>query len=123
MTADAVSVPLARHRVSVLLHAHGWDDKGIDEAALLTTELATNAVEHAGTPFTLVAEVTAQTLRVGIRDACTASPVAGAAVSATTIGGRGLALVAAFADRWGYEPDADGKSVWFETRCPSPRTG
>lgn len=29
-------------------------------------------------------------------------------------GGRGLMLVEALADRWGYEPLPHGKVVWFE---------
>ncbi|SFL06767.1 hypothetical protein SAMN05216275_15115 [Streptosporangium canum] len=27
--------------------------------------------------------------------------------------GRGLAIVAAYADRWGVEPAPEGKTVWF----------
>ncbi|MEY2404284.1 MAG: hypothetical protein QOD38_1835 [Acidimicrobiaceae bacterium] len=116
MPAEAASVPLARHRIIDLLRANGWCDERIDEAALLTTELATNAVEHAGTPFALIAELTVELLRVDVRDASTAPPVTGPVPSDAAVGGRGLTLVSEFADRWGYEPAADGKSMWFETR-------
>jgi hypothetical protein len=34
--------------------------------------------------------------------------------SPTTVGGRGLLLVERLADRWGFEPNASGKVVWFE---------
>jgi hypothetical protein len=30
------------------------------------------------------------------------------------IGGRGLAIVAELADRWGTEPTATGKRTWFQ---------
>jgi anti-sigma regulatory factor (Ser/Thr protein kinase) len=116
MPAVAASVTLARHRVVALLRADRWDDERIDEAALMTTELATNAVEHAGTPFTLTAELTGRRLRVDIRDESTAPPVVDRVSSPPVVGGRGLALVAALADRWGHRPDATGKSVWFESQ-------
>ena len=86
----------------------------------MTTELATNAVEHARTPFTLTAELVVHRLRVDVRDACTAPPVHDLVASPVALGGRGLAMVAALADRWGHRQFADGKSVWFEAE-PRPR--
>jgi len=32
------------------------------------------------------------------------------------VGGRGVRLVDAYADRWGWEPLGDRKAVWFEMR-------
>jgi anti-sigma regulatory factor (Ser/Thr protein kinase) len=115
MPADATSVALARHRVIGLLRANGWEDERIDEVALMTTELTTNAVEHAGTAFTMVAQLTGHALRVAIRDASTVLPVPDLILSPNAISGRGLAFVAEFADRWGYDPESDGKLVWFES--------
>ena len=85
----------------------------------MTTELVTNAVEHARTPFTVTTDLTRDRLRVEIRDGCTAQPVAGLSPSATDISGRGLLIVATLADRWGVQPAVGGKSVWFE-RTPTP---
>jgi anti-sigma regulatory factor (Ser/Thr protein kinase) len=115
LPADAASVSLARHRVASMLRVHGCDAERVDEAALLTTELATNAVEHARTPFTLMLELTDDTVRVDVRDASTSPPVTKLAPSPDRVSGRGLVLVAQLADRWGYEPAVGGKSVWFET--------
>jgi anti-sigma regulatory factor (Ser/Thr protein kinase) len=125
MPPAAASVSLARHRIVDLLRANGWSEDRIDAAALMTTELATNAVEHAQSPYTLTIDLTAQTLRVDVRDASTSAPVVCPGAPNTGLGGRGLALVAALSDRWGYEPLADGKSVWFEAghdqqAVPSP---
>lgn len=114
LPAEAASVTLARHHIIGLLHAWGWDDERIDDAALMTTELATNAVEHARTPFTLSADVSKPTLRVTVRDSSPLPPVA-RAPSAIAVDGRGLAFVTALADRWGCDPGVDGKTVWFET--------
>ena len=113
MRADPATVPLVRRRVISMLRANQWEEQGIDEAALMTTELATNAVEHAHTPYTLTVDVTNRTLRVDVRDASTCPPTVGAA-SPDALGGRGLMLVAALADRWGYNTMTGGKSVWFE---------
>jgi len=81
----------------------------------MTTELVTNAVEHARTPFTVTADLTGGRLRVEIRDGCTTQPVARLSPSATDISGRGLLIVASLADRWGVRQAFGGKSVWFET--------
>jgi serine/threonine-protein kinase RsbW len=116
MPAHPASVLLSRRRVTRALRADGWNNERIDDVALMTSELTTNAVEHAGTPFTLVIELSDHVLRVEVRDGSVALPVAEPTTpSPVAMRGRGLALVAALSDRWGYEPDADGKFVWFET--------
>ena len=115
MPADDASVPLARRRVSSVVRAQGWRDRRVDDIALMTTELVTNAVEHARTPFTVTLDLTDERLRVEIRDGCTAQPVANPAPAATDVTGRGLLMVARLADRWGVRPGVAGKSVWFES--------
>jgi hypothetical protein len=35
--------------------------------------------------------------------------------------GRGLAIVAAYTDRWGFNPTPDGKAVWFICTEPGSR--
>src|SRR4051812_13710697 len=115
MSADAASVPLARRRVAGVVRAEGWCDRRVDEVALITTELVTNAVQHARTPFTVTVDLTGARLRVEIRDGCTTRPVADFKPSEADFGGRGLQIVAALADGWGVQPDLGGKSVWFES--------
>jgi anti-sigma regulatory factor (Ser/Thr protein kinase) len=115
MPADAASISAARHRVVDLLRGNGWDEQRTGEAALMTTELATNAVVHVGAPFTLTIDVGVRGLRVDVRDPGAELPIVNLRPAPRELSGRGLALVAAFADRWGYEPADNGKSVWFET--------
>jgi len=115
MPADAASVPLVRHHVVRLLHANGCAEQRIAEAALMTSELATNAVVHARTPFTVTIDLSARRLRVDVRDASKSMPVISTDVPSTATGGRGLTFVAAFADCWGCEPVSGGKKVWFES--------
>jgi anti-sigma regulatory factor (Ser/Thr protein kinase) len=87
-------------------------DHAADTAALLVSELATNAVEHARTPFT-VRVVVGPTVRVEVGDRSNASPVA-LEVPSEADRGRGLGIVAALASRWGTSHTAEGKVVWFE---------
>jgi serine/threonine-protein kinase RsbW len=114
MPALPETVQVSRRRIIELLREAGWDDESIGYAALMTTELVTNVVEHAGTPYTLTIELEPQLVRVDVRDASLALPTVGTCVPEAERG-RGLALVAELSHRWGCEPVDGGKSVWFET--------
>jgi MEDS: MEthanogen/methylotroph, DcmR Sensory domain len=82
-----------------------------DDAALVVTELAANAVVHAHTGFTVELAADADALRISVRDA---SPLpSGAALVPAPL--HGLGAVNALARRWGVEPlGHSGKSVWVE---------
>jgi anti-sigma regulatory factor (Ser/Thr protein kinase) len=114
MPARSASVPTSRRNVVDVLREAGWDEERIGYVALMTTELVTNAVEHAGTPYTLMVEVTVDGLRVEVHDGSEALPVMGEMCSPLAVRGRGLALVAELSHRWGCEAVVGGKSVWFE---------
>lgn len=84
----------------------------VGTAELLVSELVTNAVMHAQTDVLL--HIALQpTLRVTVED-CSADPPAGRPRTADHEDGRGLAVLAALATRWGWQPTATGKSTWFE---------
>lgn len=93
----------------------------VDEyvAALLTSELVTNAVQHEADPaVTLAITCSPGRLRVDVYDTSTAAPVpADASADAET--GRGLILVAALADEWGFYGTPNGKAVYFSLAFPS----
>jgi anti-sigma regulatory factor (Ser/Thr protein kinase) len=88
-----------------------------DVAALLVSELVTNAVRHARRVLRVVIRTDGRTLRVEVTDDCQELPRVQDLDDAAT-SGRGLQLVAAIADRWGVTPSDDGKSVWFEVGLP-----
>ena len=78
-----------------------------DDAALVVTELAANAVVHAHSGFTLDLAAGPDMLRISVRDA---SPLPAAPL-------HGLGAVDALASRWGVESAGhSGKSVWVELR-------
>ena len=82
-------------------------------AALLTSELVTNAVRHeTGGTVTLAIDCSRDRLRVDVHDTSRSAPtLVDAPVDAET--GRGLTLVANLADEWGFYPTPWGKAVYF----------
>ncbi|TDC36869.1 sulfate transporter [Micromonospora sp. 15K316] len=79
---------------------------------IVVTELVNNVVAHAGTPMTVRIAPTGDTLHLAVRDHSPDAPAFAGPAATTSIGGRGLLLVDALADRWGSTPLPDGKLVW-----------
>lgn len=96
------SVQRARSFVATRLSDWGCDSVA-ETAALLTSELATNAVRHAHTPYAVVLTRTRGGARVDVLDQSDDNPVLRAHDLGATAG-RGLALVASLASRWGATP-------------------
>jgi anti-sigma regulatory factor (Ser/Thr protein kinase) len=106
----------ARHQVSDALGSRADGEFG-ECIRLLVSELATNAVLHAGTPFSVSVALDDQQLRLEVRDGNRAQPHAGP-IPTSTITGRGLALVEIYSDRWGTDVLPNGKIVWCEVDLP-----
>src|SRR5262245_14440605 len=92
-----------------------------DQAVLGASELANNAILHTRDAFQLALRPTNNGLRIEIIDRRLdlipiAVPTTGTAVSVTEQGttGRGLQIVDAIADRWGYSTSQRFKCVWLE---------
>jgi anti-anti-sigma factor len=82
-----------------------------DGAALVVTELVTNAVRHAGTPCRLDITSDEHGLRIAVRDQ---SPLPTPLLDGSHLMNRGVGLrvVATLAHEWGVLPHTDGKTVW-----------
>ena len=80
----------------------------VDDAVLITTELVTNAIVHAGTTFHVVVELQGRLLRIAVVDGCTRPP------RRRTDRGLGLRIVTRTALRWGWREYDTGKTVWAE---------
>lgn len=93
-----------------------WNQTPVaDVVTLLTSELVTNAILHAGSEVDISLCATDGIIRVEVADASPRIPEpAGYRVDAQT--GRGLAVVAAQAHDWGTQRTRNGKIVWFEVR-------
>lgn len=115
LDADATSPALARSFVVDRLTEWGCHHL-LEVGALLTSELVTNVILHAATPARLsVALTPTQVLRIEVYDEAADRPPR-PTLPGTSTQGRGLALVAALASRWGVERHDGGKAVWVELR-------
>ncbi|TDC82047.1 stage II sporulation protein E [Micromonospora sp. KC606] len=120
LPADRRTPAAARALVRSVLTEADLDDL-LNEALLLTTELSTNAVEHARTELDIEVVADPIGLTVTVTDFA-AGPVdemvVGIRNHTDDIGevserGRGLLLVDHFASRWGTTYLPTGKGVWF----------
>lgn len=108
--ADPRSVGEARRALRSALAEWGFG-AGAADAAQVVTELATNAILHAGTPFTLAVTAEDGAVRVAVSDGSPRRPVRRrGSAQATT--GRGMAVVEALSTVWGVDDHPGGKTVW-----------
>jgi serine/threonine-protein kinase RsbW len=122
MTLAAVSTApgTARQAVRTWFHSRDCGDDATDTAALLVTELVSNAVVHAnGSSLWLtVDETMTNVLHVAVRDGSQVIPPHSRQMpDVRRKGGRGLFMVDALSTRWGCERLRTGKRVWFELPC------
>ena len=111
--ADTSSIGRARQLVRDHLEAHGYEGEVLDAAMLVASELATNAVLHAGTDFDLRCVVN-DAVRIEITDQRPEGEVIPSEAPPMATGGRGLRIVEETAARWGVVRRPDGKTVWGE---------
>lgn len=111
LEADPMSVSLARDFVCVHLVEHELSDM-VDDVLLVTSELATNAVLHAQTPFKVVLHGSTAMVVLQIQDGAPAAPVT-REPEVMDMNGRGLMLVELLATEWGISTTGDDqKTVW-----------
>lgn len=101
---------------------HHLDTQGLaqltDDATLVVSELATNAMVHAQTPFKGSLQASEQTLLLEVEDGARTGPVRVTAQMLDT-GGRGLTIVALLSRAWGAQAHPDGgKTVWAQFDLP-----
>lgn len=115
--ADLKSVRLARRFVADVLESWGFDEIE-DSAALLVSELVTNAIVHAHSSVELAVHLRPFRIRVEVIDTAR-EHVRRRDAKDDEQSGRGMALIEALAVAWGVDSLLAGKSVWFEMARPS----
>ncbi|MFF8092226.1 ATP-binding protein [Streptomyces sp. NPDC016675] len=116
---DPRAVTVCRRTLRLILTMHGLI-RLVDVAELLATELVGNAVRHTKGPAALRVRWAAGVLRIGAWDAGPSPPEPPQPFERALEreDGRGLAMVRACADVWGWQPlsrEGDrGKYVWCE---------
>ncbi|MEW1908291.1 SpoIIE family protein phosphatase [Kitasatospora sp. NPDC085895] len=113
--ADPSAVSGVRGEVSRRLAEWGLDDLAFT-TELILSELVTNAIRYGGGPIR-VRLLRDRTLICEVSDSSSTSPHLKYAAS-TDEGGRGLFLVAQFAERWGTRYTDTGKVIWAEQLLP-----
>ena len=98
----------------------GYDDRPdtvIDDAVLLTSELVTNAIVHAGTSVHVTCRLSAEAVEIVVLDGKPAQLIPDAprptGDPAECTSGRGLHLPAELASAWGVTYARAAKAVWF----------
>lgn len=94
----------------------------VKTAVLMVSELATNAVKHAGAGFAVEISWTGHQVRVEVSDAGRGAPVLRSPTPADPYG-RGLRIVELLAHSWGVATGGrSSKGVWFVlTSAASPQ--
>ena len=112
LAEDVRSVARARRFTHLTLAEWGFGGHR-DVAALLVSEMVTNALVHTGGSAVLELRAEGGRLRLSVTDTNPREPrPRQAEVSATN--GRGLMLVEALSATWGVEPSVPGKRVWAD---------
>ena len=125
---DPVGRSVATARAFVRDTLQGWGyGEVVDDAVVLTSELVTNAVVHAGTSADVLCLRSDDGVRVEVADRYPEReiPVQGGRTVAhpDRENGRGLLLCAALATRWGVEYTPTQKHVWFQLDLPERPIG
>ncbi|MEW1656282.1 MULTISPECIES: SpoIIE family protein phosphatase [unclassified Streptomyces] len=128
-TFEPVGRSVATARAFVRDTLQGWGHADIvDDAVVLTSELVTNAVVHAGTAADVLCLRTEGGVRISVADRYPEREIplqntGQAMVHPDREGGRGLLLCGALAARWGVEYTAAQKHVWFHLDLPERPAG
>jgi anti-sigma regulatory factor (Ser/Thr protein kinase) len=112
LSPDPAGVRVARRFVRSIVDTV-LDEEQLAVAELLTSELVTNAVLHGRGEPVLAVELDDQRLRIAVHDDTSTMPIV-RNLGPLAASGRGMQLIDSLAARWGVDPDAKGKDVWFE---------
>ena len=121
-----LDVPLHRSapgaaRRAVIAVLTGWgfcDEDWLDAAAVVVSELVTNAVRHGGPPIVLCVKCDGVSdMQIRVSDGSVDPPEVQHAERLDE-GGRGMMLVDLISEHWGVDTTDDGKVVWFQLRTP-----
>lgn len=106
------AIASVRHFVSDALTGWGLQNL-VGDAALITSELATNAITHGSSPFRTSLVRADGVVRVSVEDGCRAWPRRHKAEPGDQ-DGRGMAIVATLSQRSGCDSTPHGKVAWAE---------
>jgi serine phosphatase RsbU (regulator of sigma subunit)/anti-sigma regulatory factor (Ser/Thr protein kinase) len=112
--AEPTAPGRVRQWMTTQLTAWQVPEQVIGAAVLCASELATNALLHAGTAARVQVDLSPERLLVAVSDSGTRGAVTRARTEALSSRGRGLGLIEQLSDSWGTDPAVRGSTVWFE---------
>ena len=114
---EPASASVARRHVVHVLRTRGVEALTCEDAALIVSELVGNALRHGramrGGRLTVGWQSSEDGLRIEVTDGGSGQPVQRRR-DALAAGGRGLEIVAALAQTWGYAVDDARTTVWAQ---------
>jgi anti-sigma regulatory factor (Ser/Thr protein kinase) len=117
------SVSLARRALSEELIQAGVFDAAVSDAVLVISELLSNAILHAyplpGERLQVAWAVSPSSVEVAVSDGGSPTVPHAERPSDSSVGGRGLRIVAQLCQTWGVRTDDVGLTVW--AILPAPR--
>jgi len=86
----------------------------VDDAVLIVSELATNAVRYGADPIALHASLNGGVLVIAVQDGFPSDLPYPKILTFTEPSGRGMHLISAASNRWGWDRTDASKVVWAE---------
>lgn len=116
------SVAVARRRLTAELRAAGIFDAAVTDAALVVSELLSNAILHAhplpGARLQVTWVLNDGVIEVAVSDGGAATRPHATHASVSALGGRGLGIVEHLSRAWGVRSDEHGLTVWAVLPAP-----
>ena len=109
---DRLAPRQARLFVAAAIHSWGLADLA-ERAGLLTSEIVTHTMVHTDCPVHLVVESHSSSVLVEIKTVASHVQVVEGEEVGEADHGRGMVLLDALSDRWGWWEADGGKVIWF----------
>lgn len=120
---EPASASVARRHVVHVLRTRGVESAACEDAALIVSELVGNALRHGqatrGGRVLVGWQFGDDGLHIEVTDGGGGRPAMQDGQNPWSSSGRGLAIVAAVAERWGYALGTRGTTVWAAVATPT----
>lgn len=119
------SVAVARRRITAELQAAGVFESAVGDAALVMSELLSNAILHArplpGRRLQVAWIVDAGSVEIAVTDGGGPTRPHAVRPSLSSLGGRGLGIVEYLSRHWGIRADGPRTTIWAVLPAPCER--
>jgi anti-sigma regulatory factor (Ser/Thr protein kinase) len=122
LPCQPASVAEARRRLTADMRSAGTGDDAINDAAIVVTELMTNAIRHAcplpGRWLQVTWSFDDEAVEIAVSDGGSKTLPRATRPALSALGGRGLEIVQTLSEEWGVRPNGPGTTVWAVLAAP-----